>query len=392
MDNQGRSYLDRLLEILNEDYQSAVIRENTAFDQSFSSSTSVIILFGAGNLGRKILQKLRQYGEKKFYFSDNNQKIWGAQIDDTLVLSPEEAAKKFGKDALFINTIWNPYSSHQFVNTQRQLFDLGCKNVIHFFSIFWKYPVDFLPDCYIDLPSKLINNKDQLLNTYSLWSDTESQRTYVTQLEWRILENFTGLPAKSNEIQYFPDLFRLIPDEVFVDCGAYNGDSIDQFIAQSDDKYEKIFAFEPDPDNFNKLDELFHNQTDKIILHQKGVGEKNEMLQFSASGTASSKINNNGNLSIETVKLDDILLDEAPTFIKMDIEGAELSALLGSKKIITKYHPILAICIYHKQDHIWEIPNLITSFYDRYHFYMRAHQNEGWDVVCYAIPENRLKR
>ena len=86
-------------------------------------------------------------------------------------------------------------------------------------------------------------------------------------------------------------------------------------------------------------------------------------------------------------------MEQNITFIQMDIEGAELEALKGAKKIISHNHPVLAICIYHKPDDFYQIPLYIHSLYQNYHFFIRHHcKNRGSETVCYAIPSNKLKR
>jgi len=185
----------------------------------------------------------------------------------------------------------------------------------------------------------------------------------------------------------------LASDEIFIDCGAYDGDTIKDFLAKTNENFLSIQAFEPDPLNFEKLSEFVNSLSfkEKIILYQKAVGARFETLNFSNTGTTSSTISTGGQTKVESVPLDDILKKCDPTFIKMDIEGAEIDALLGAKKTIQKSLPVLAICVYHQQNHLWKIPLLIKSFSQEYRLFLRAHQEEGWDLVCYAIPANRLK-
>lgn len=89
-------------------------------------------------------------------------------------------------------------------------------------------------------------------------------------------------------------------------------------------------------------------------------------------------------------KLRDALLDDAgileePTFIKMDVEGAELSALKGAKKLIAKNHPKLAICLYHKPEDIYDIPIFIKQLDSSYKLYIRHYSNYITETVLYAI-------
>jgi hypothetical protein len=115
------------------------------------------------------------------------------------------------------------------------------------------------------------------------------------------------------------------------------------------------------------------------------------MVRFEASGTEASAVGS-GEYEVECVSLDDILAEKKPSFIKMDIEGSELDALAGAENTIKKNLPVLAVCSYHKQDHLWRIPLLIHSFSNEYHFFLRPHLLEVWDLVCYAIPKARLKK
>jgi hypothetical protein len=96
-------------------------------------------------------------------------------------------------------------------------------------------------------------------------------------------------------------------------------------------------------------------------------------------------------VEVESRRLDDILNGEIPTFIKMDIEGSEPDALIGATNRIKESQPVLAISVYHKQSDIWEIPLLIKSLSDNYSFFLRSHRDESWDLVCYAVPANRLR-
>jgi hypothetical protein len=76
----------------------------------------------------------------------------------------------------------------------------------------------------------------------------------------------------------------------------------------------------------------------------------------------------------------------------MDIEGAEIDALNGASEAIKRFRPILAICVYHKPDHLWKVPLLISTYSDDYSLFLRPHDEEGWELVLYAVPPERLLR
>ena len=109
-------------------------------------------------------------------------------------------------------------------------------------------------------------------------------------------------------------------------------------------------------------------------------------MSFSA-GAGPSSAPGVGVDTVHCVALDAVL-PEPPDFIKYDIEGFELLGLRGSRRLISENCPSLAVCAYHTQSHIWEIPLLIHSFNPDYKFYLRPH-GQIWETICYAIPDGK---
>jgi len=384
--------LDRLL---NEDISSVINREKYSFDKFAEPFGKSLVLFGAGNLGRRVLARLRQERIEPLCFADNNPGLWGSDIDGIKVLSPEDAAEKYGDRAAFIVAICT-HSGHRFALTKKKLTALNCRKVISFVSFFWKYSDSFLPDYYIDLPHKIIENADSIKKAFNLLGDEDSQNTFLTQLKWRIIENYDELPGSSITSQYFPDdIFQLTSDEIFVDCGAFNGDTIKEFLQRQGESFGKIIAFEPDPLNFSALSKYVENFSsnlkNRVAVFQKAVGLGESKLKFFGTGTPSSLVSERGDIEVDCIDLDHTLATCNPTYIKMDIEGAEIDALAGARRIIEKDRPVLGICVYHRQDHLWRIPLLISSLSNDYKIFLRPYSDEGWELVCYAVPINRLK-
>lgn len=381
--------------LLHDDLSSVIEYERTAFDAQVEPYGRSIVLFGAGNLGRKALACLRQDGIEPLAFADNNPSLWGSKVSGINVYSPEEAAEKFGQNSAFVVTIWNSQSGHRFSQTKQKLITLSCKKIMSFVSLTWKYPSAFLPNYFMDLPHKIFENRGNILKTFNLWADQISRITFLTQLKWRLLADFDKLPGRTSQLQYFPeDIFASSKKDVFIDCGAYVGDTVINFLRKTDFSFAHIFAIEPDPFNFQQLQVTIQKLPDRlkenVSLLQKAVGKQESNLRFSTTGTASSKALWDGNSWVNCVTLDNILNNTEPTFIKMDIEGAEVDALLGAQQIISKSKPLLAICVYHEQDHLWRIPILIKSIFDQYQLFLRPHCDDGWELVCYAVPNHRL--
>lgn len=385
---------DQLEELLNETMSNVIHREQSTFDELTTPFEKSLVLFGAGGLGQKTLVGLRRLGIEPLAFTDNDQSKWGREINGIRVFSPQKAVEEFGKNAAFVVTIWKGESLDRMAERRQQLLDLNCGKVVPFGYLFWKYPGIFLPHYALDLPHNVILHADEVRNAFSLWADAASQKEYLAQIRWRIWMDFDILPSPVTHEIYFPeDLVRIKPDDVFVDCGAYDGDTIRNLLHNQGDSLKKIIAFEPDPANFQKLQRfalsLPLNIRKRLSLYQLATGAKKGKMQFEATGTESSSIGS-GDLEVDCISLDEILIEDTPTFIKMDIEGSEIDTLIGAQNIIRKVLPILAICAYHHQDHIWRIPSLIRSFSDQYRFFLRPHLLEVWDLVCYAIPISRL--
>ena len=144
--------------------------------------------------------------------------------------------------------------------------------------------------------------------------------------------------------QYF-DVFHPQEKEVFIDGGGYDGNTIIDFIAWTEGKFNKIYSFEPTAEMSQFIrKKMKEEQLLNVVVHESALWSKREDLCFLENG-AGSRVEKSGALTIKGVSLDNIIKNEKVTFIKMDVEGSELAALKGAKNTIIKYHPKLAICI-----------------------------------------------
>ena len=388
---------EELKNLLEEPIDEAVRRESLAFDEMSGRFGKSLVLFGAGGLGRKTLAGLARVNIRPIAFSDNNPNLWERQIDGIPIMSPAEAARRFGDTAAFVVTIWRAGGGHRFSHTREQLKRLGCSCIASFAHLFWKYPQIFLPYYCLDLPHKVISGRQEVLAAYELLAEEESRREYIAQLRFRLFLDFDGLPSPSKSAQYFPeDLFHLHSRETFIDCGAFDGDTLRAFLGRTNHLFQKIHAFEPDPVNFRKLQAflpgLAPEVRSRIILHRTAAGEYTGQVGFSATGDASASAEATATDKVDCAPLDGILSAEAPTYVKLDIEGAEMDALKGAAGVIRQHQPVLAVSVYHQQDALWRIPLYLKTLFSGYQFFLRPHNEEGWDLVCYAIPEGRLAR
>ena len=342
-----------------------------------------MVLFGAGGLGRKLLQGIRAEGIEPLAFCDNNQDLWGRSVEGVPVLSPANAGIEFGATALFIVCVWHPSrtSVRRYV---QQLRELGCLSVIAFTEVFQRFPETFLPSYFLQKPCAMETFRRDIDTARALFNGPDREE-YDRQVRLRFAGDILNLTEPVPGMQYFPeDLISLSDREVFVDCGAYNGDTLQDFVLASRGRFDKFIAFEPDPNNFQEL-QLKINDS-RITAHPFAVGDQTETLPFTASGAMDARVASEGTSLVQCVRLDELLADEQPTYIKMDIEGAEPKALLGAEKTIKRCRPKLAVCVYHETEHLWTIPVLMKELQPQANFYLRPHMADGWDLVCYSIP------
>ena len=179
-----------------------------------------------------------------------------------------------------------------------------------------------------------------------------------------------------------------LEDEVFVDAGCLNcGTDID-FIEWNKGKYEQIYAFEPDNIMYEKCLSIIENKNlKKIEVVNKGLWSEKRQIGFHHNtNTSLSKICDVVENVIETISLDEFMKGGKVTFLKMDIEGAELEALKGAAETIKRYKPRLAISIYHKVNDYIDIPEYILSLVPEYKLYIRHYSCYKFETILYAIP------
>jgi len=146
--------------------------------------------------------------------------------------------------------------------------------------------------------------------------------------------------------EYETDLLKkeLNPGDYFIDIGANVG--YYSFIASERiGPSGKVFAFEPDPDNFRVLKENIAALGYKnIVPIQKAVANQSGKLKFYLSGRIKGdhrlydSCDGRRFIEVETLKLDDYCSECAGRVkaIKIDIQGAEFSALMGMRVLLEK--------------------------------------------------------
>ena len=231
----------------------------------------------------------------------------------------------------------------------------------------------------------------------SFLSDQKSVETFRKLVNLRRYYRNRDIPEYNYFDQYFPEdipgfLNRGGIGEVFVDCGAFNGDTAKAFIKRVPN-YKRIVEFEPDQRNRDMLRKKLRRYGHSAIIQAGVSGEDgNAYLQLQENtgwNYVTKKSSGQGTHKIKLQKIDSCPQCKDATFIKMDIEGSEMDALKGAKETIQKNHPKLAICIYHSNEDMLRIPEFIHELVPEYELYIRAHTMGIAETVLYAIDRER---
>lgn len=239
------------------------------------------------------------------------------------------------------------------------------------------------------LHKKIQQDVNEINFVRSNLNDVKSVKTFDNLLRYRVsnVEELILEVYEKDHIQYFPgsEILLLQPKEIFVDAGAYGGETSEKF-SEWCNNYAKIYLMEPDDLMFKIAQEYIKlKKISNVICINKGAYSHTTEINFMRiAESGSSNINENGTEKILTTSIDEMLAGDKATYIKMDIEGAEMEALLGAEQTIVKYKPKLAISIYHKEDDLWKIPFYIKKKYPWYKLYIRHYTPITTETVLYA--------
>ncbi len=242
------------------------------------------------------------------------------------------------------------------------------------------------PPFIMDFREDYTKNKDRYDGVYKLLADDKSKSVFEKVINFKISFDYEFMDGFTNdhEGQYFDK--EIVPDIKnirFVDGGGYVGDTASEVIKNYPD-FKKIYLIEPIPENI-RIAKRELGEYQNIEFLTCGVSDKKETLYFNEEKSFST-IYGEGTQSVEVDTIDNIVKEKVD-YIKLDIEGAEQNAINGAKETIQKYKPVLAVCIYHKAEDWYKIPEKILSIESNYKVYLRHYMEGIFESVMYFIPK-----
>ncbi len=333
-----------------------------------------VCLYEIGLLGHWVLPRLKKNGIKVVRCYDANPALNGIPVDGVVICDPSNLRTE--KPDYMIVT-----SRHAIKPVSTMLSNIGIPHVSY---DAWHVAADF---------STFRQIHDDVLTD-------ERSKEVVRAVLMAMLTGDTGYC----EAVYEKDQYFCLPrfcgsgNEIYVDAGAFVGDSIEKFIWAQNGVFAKIYGFEPGPRQFDALrtrvDRLkteWAISSDGIEVVKAGLGESEAESRASAggplTGLAIGHSTGARSCAVSTVTLDSFLRGDRITFLKADVEGMEMALLRGARSTIQRHKPKIGISVYHYSADIPVISLYLRELVPEYKFALRHHSPLLMETVLYCWTE-----
>ncbi|MNM10184.1 hypothetical protein D3C81_203040 [compost metagenome] len=340
-----------------------------------------LLIYGARLAGRRVRDYLIARGQRVDAFLDRDESL--GEVDGLPVLAARRWAASHdpGKACVLIGV----FNAH--VDT-KAIFDdlqaLGFGRIVSLVEFVRLYPEGQPFRYWLVAPAFYERHAPRIAALRVALEDQASKQLLDAIVAYRTLGDPRCLPSVTGQ-QYFPaDLPRLPEPLRLIDCGAYTGDTVQELLAAGF-CFTSLATFEPDLGNYQHLTAQL-GKVPGAIHFPCGVSDSNRLSGYDPSLGAGGHLVESGGNPVCCVRLDDALAGFAPNFIKMDIEGEEPAALRGAERLLREHRPHLAVSIYHRAEHLWEIAEQLQAYELGYRFYLRCHSPSTFDAVLYAVP------
>ena len=348
----------------------AFVKEDATVWDNLKKASKPIVLYGMGNGADRILDKCQKEHISVAGIFASDEFVRGQDFRGFKVHSYAEAVELWDDFVLVI-----AFASEDPVILKR------------FFFLAQKHET-YAPHVELfdgdELVSPLWLEKHELLlqEVYEAWADDLSRTVMADILNYKISGKLSYLARVTTRQEDLTTLFTFTGQETYADVGAYNGDTIKEFLTLTEGHYEHIYALEPDKKNYRKLKTFVEQeQLRKCTLVNKAVWSETGTRNFAQKGGRMSYLAEGGQEAVEVVCLDEVISKRPLTYLKLDVEGAELEALEGSRNILQTCQPKLFVAAYHHDDDLWKLPQRIYDLNPNYKLYLRRHPY----VPCWEI-------
>ncbi|MCQ2455173.1 MAG: FkbM family methyltransferase [Clostridia bacterium] len=339
---------------------------------NLKNSPYPIVLYGMGNGADKIIKVLEEKNIKfEGIFSSDDFKRDGKTFHGFPVTTLSELEKRFGKMTVLMC----------FGSARKEVIENVKRIKQNHILLAPDVPVygDILFDKNFYFAKK--NEHDGILR---ILEDDISKKTFSNTVNYKLSGDTDYLfSCEVSTDEPYNSFLSLSNEETYLDLGAYRGDTVFEFQNRVN-SYKKIIAVEPDIKTFNKLSFAVKN-VKNISLINAAVWNKTQKGRFIMNGSRGSSASDKGS-EIDFLCVDDITDSADITYIKADVEGAEIDFIKGAKNTIKTNKPKMQIACYHKSDDLINIPKAVLDIRSDYKVYMRHFPSlPAWDTVYFFI-------
>ncbi|TBU99968.1 FkbM family methyltransferase [Stutzerimonas kirkiae] len=338
-----------------------------------------LLIYGARIAGRQVRDYLLERGQTVHGFLDRDPAL--REVDGLPVVCAEAWAQEH--DSARARVVIGLFNSHVDVgDIVDRLERLGYGDIVSLVEFVRRYPQGQPFRYWLVQPDYYLQHAPRIARFRARLADETSRQLLDRIVRFRTTGDYRCLPPPDAR-QYFPDDLPAWPQPLrFIDCGAYTGDTV-QAMREGGMAFEAIATFEPNLDNYRLLVENLRNEP--ATHFPCGVSDSNRLSGFDSGTGQGGHLVEEGGEPVFCVRLDDAIPGFAPNLIKMDIEGEEPAALRGAQDMLRTHRPNLAISVYHRAEHLWEIFEQLHGYGLGYDFHLRCHAYSSFETVLYAM-------
>ena len=338
------------------------IKETVSVWECLQKTAKPIVLYGMGNGADKIVDWCEEHSVKIAGFFASDEFVRGQVFRGFEVKKYSDIIVEFGEDILVVIAF---ASERPEVLARFKELAEAHETVAPHLSLFEE------PETVST--AWLAKYEAELQKVYDNLADDVSRETFAAVLNYKLSGKVEYLfvcdTAREEDLR---QLFTFGENEVYMDLGAYNGDTVQEFLNLVDGKYEHIIAVEPDRRNCKKLCAMAE-ELGEITVHECGVWSELGELGFSDSGGRQSTFLAVQKKTVPVNSIDNLADGKAVSYIKMDVEGAEVQAIEGGRDVIQKFAPKMFVAAYHYDVDVFRLPLLLWKLVPEYKIFFRKH-------------------
>ena len=335
-----------------------------------------IVLYGMGDGAEKIRGALESVGASVDDIMASDEFVRGHSFMGVRVKKLSEIEQLYGDNFIILVSFGT-----QLPEVMDRIYDIASRHELYAPNVpvvgDGLFTLDYAREHYKEIKA-----------AYELMADEQSRFVFESVIRYKLSGDISLLKRCETPREEMYDLLKIGTEETYVDLGAYNGDTLVEFLNETSMKFKKLYAMEPDHKNYLKLKRrLYMIGSGLLEAYNCGAWDSETTMTFSLKAGRSSRVDGGAHgREVKMMSVDHMLQGGEASFIKYDVEGSEEKALCGSKQTIAKYRPKLNVALYHRNEDMFAIPLQISALNRRYKMYLRHHPYvPDWDTNLYCI-------